>query len=221
MNCIAPGPIETEGAFSRLDPTGQMMQHAVDVNPTGRMGEVEEIANLATYLCSDYGSWINAEVSGGRFRTFRICTGWPISWRTWVGLTLIWDVPPSCPAAQPVLPISHQPRQNQAEVGTAKIKVNPPQVRPPGDVSPCRPISQFAIMMSRRSRPLYSTSTKIRRRLMLLLKKRVVYVKRRPDNVSPRTAFQQICLGSGGDGSCVSLGGKCCVCLRDPRVNMK
>ena len=73
MNCIAPGPIETEGAFSRLDPTGQMMQHAVDVNPTGRMGEVEEIANLATYLCSDYGSWINAEVSGGRFRTFRIC----------------------------------------------------------------------------------------------------------------------------------------------------
>ena len=62
MNCIAPGPIETEGAFSRLDPTGQMMQHAVEVNPTGRMGEVEEIANLATYLCSDYGSWINAEV---------------------------------------------------------------------------------------------------------------------------------------------------------------
>ena len=65
MNCIAPGPIETEGAFSRLDPTGQMMQHAVDVNPTGRMGEVEEIANLATYLCSDYASWINAEVLDG------------------------------------------------------------------------------------------------------------------------------------------------------------
>ena len=62
MNCIAPGPIYTEGAFSRLDPSGQMMQHAVDVNPTGRMGEVEEIANLATYLCSDYASWVNAEV---------------------------------------------------------------------------------------------------------------------------------------------------------------
>ena len=53
----------------------------------------------------------------------------PISWQAWVGLTLIWDVPPSCPAAQPVLPISHQPRQNQAEGGTAKIKVNPTQVR--------------------------------------------------------------------------------------------
>ena len=47
----------------------------------------------------------------------------------WVGLTLIGDVPPSCPGAQPVLPISHQPRQNQAEGGTAKIKVNPTQVR--------------------------------------------------------------------------------------------
>merc|ERR1719507_2037855 len=72
MNCIAPGPIETEGAFGRLDPTGQMMQHAVEVNPTGRMGEVEEIANLATYLCSDYGSWINAEtvtLDGGEFRS--------------------------------------------------------------------------------------------------------------------------------------------------------
>jgi hypothetical protein len=23
MNCIAPGPIETTGAFSRMDPTGE------------------------------------------------------------------------------------------------------------------------------------------------------------------------------------------------------
>ena len=38
---------------------------------------------------------------------------WSISWRTLVGLTLIWDVLPSCPDAQPVLPISHQPRQNR------------------------------------------------------------------------------------------------------------
>ena len=26
MNCIAPGPIETEGAFGRLDPTGEVVQ---------------------------------------------------------------------------------------------------------------------------------------------------------------------------------------------------
>jgi len=62
MNCIAPGPIETEGAFSRLDPTGQFTGHAKEVIPVGRMGEIEELANLATFLCSDYASWINAEV---------------------------------------------------------------------------------------------------------------------------------------------------------------
>ena len=62
MNCIAPGPIETEGAFKRLDPTGQMIAEGIKVIPAGRLGEVEEIANLATFLCSDYASWINAEV---------------------------------------------------------------------------------------------------------------------------------------------------------------
>ena len=61
MNCIAPGPIETEGAFSRLDPTGEMMGGAIETIPTGRLGEVEEIANLATYVCSDYASWLNSE----------------------------------------------------------------------------------------------------------------------------------------------------------------
>ncbi len=85
-NCIAPGPIYTEGAFSRLDPTGttresytynnrgqsnlrnpqfnagSMLSQAIEDIPTGRCGEVEEIANLATFLCSDFGSWINAEV---------------------------------------------------------------------------------------------------------------------------------------------------------------
>ncbi len=52
----------TEGAFSRLDPTGTMTEEAAKVIPVGRLGEVEEIGNLATFLCSDYGSWINAEV---------------------------------------------------------------------------------------------------------------------------------------------------------------
>ena len=27
--------------------------------PMGRLGEVEEMANLATYLLSDYASWVN------------------------------------------------------------------------------------------------------------------------------------------------------------------
>ena len=72
MNCIAPGPIFTEGAFSRLDPSGQMINESVKAIPTGRLGETEEIANLATYMCSDYASWLNAEsvtFDGGEFRS--------------------------------------------------------------------------------------------------------------------------------------------------------
>ena len=72
MNCIAPGPIETEGAFGRLDPTGKAAESMMATIPEGRIGEIEEIANLATFLCSDYGSWINAEtvtLDGGEFRS--------------------------------------------------------------------------------------------------------------------------------------------------------
>lgn len=72
FNCIAPGPIETEGAFGRLDPTGEGAKLMLDNIPVGRIGEIEEIANLATFLCSDYASWINAEtvtLDGGEFRS--------------------------------------------------------------------------------------------------------------------------------------------------------
>jgi len=70
FNCIAPGPIYTEGAFSRLDPTGEFMNHAIKNLPTGRLGEPEEIANLATFMVSDYASWLNGETitfDGGEF----------------------------------------------------------------------------------------------------------------------------------------------------------
>jgi len=59
LNCLAPGPVETEGAFSRLDPSGQFKSMAFKRIPAGRMGEAEEIANLASYLVSDYSSWIS------------------------------------------------------------------------------------------------------------------------------------------------------------------
>jgi len=71
-NCIAPGPIETEGAFGRLDPTGKAGETMMATIPEGRIGEIEEIANLATFLCSDYASWINSDtitLDGGEFRS--------------------------------------------------------------------------------------------------------------------------------------------------------
>ena len=40
----------------------------------------------------------------------------------WVDFDL--GAPPSCPASQPLLPNSHQPRQNWADSATLKIQVN-------------------------------------------------------------------------------------------------
>lgn len=59
---VAPGPIETEGAFSRLDPTGKFRKLMLSRIPTSRMGEIPELANLISYLVSDYASWITGEV---------------------------------------------------------------------------------------------------------------------------------------------------------------
>ena len=47
-----------QGAFSRLDPTGEFRKRLLDQVPAGRLGEVEEHANLACFLLSDYASWI-------------------------------------------------------------------------------------------------------------------------------------------------------------------
>lgn len=52
-----------KGAFSRLDPTGAFEKEMVDRIPCGRLGTVEELANLAAFLCSDYASWINGAVN--------------------------------------------------------------------------------------------------------------------------------------------------------------
>jgi len=62
FNCLSPGPFETEGAFSRLDPTGQFKGELKKQIPVGRLGDVEEVANLALYMTSDYSSWLSGSV---------------------------------------------------------------------------------------------------------------------------------------------------------------
>lgn len=62
-NAIAPGPFPTEGAWSRLLP-GDLVKkfdpaHRV---PLKRVGEHQELANLAAYLMSDFSSYVNGEV---------------------------------------------------------------------------------------------------------------------------------------------------------------
>ena len=62
-NAIAPGPFPTEGAWSRLLP-GDMAEKFDPAKrvPLRRVGEHQELANLAAYLLSDYSAYVNGEV---------------------------------------------------------------------------------------------------------------------------------------------------------------
>jgi NAD(P)-dependent dehydrogenase (short-subunit alcohol dehydrogenase family) len=62
MNAIAPGPVPTEGAFSRLLPRPDLEDLARQRIPLARFGTLEEFANLATFLISDGSSYINGDV---------------------------------------------------------------------------------------------------------------------------------------------------------------
>lgn len=68
FNAIAPGPFPTPGAWERLFPPalaetdlGKKLspEHRV---PLGRVGEHQELANLAAYLMSDFSAYVNGEV---------------------------------------------------------------------------------------------------------------------------------------------------------------
>jgi NAD(P)-dependent dehydrogenase (short-subunit alcohol dehydrogenase family) len=63
LNAIAPGPFPTEGAWSRLLPPN--MKEEFDFAkkiPVGRIGDHQELANIAAYLISDYAGFVNGEV---------------------------------------------------------------------------------------------------------------------------------------------------------------
>lgn len=63
LNAIAPGPFPTEGAWSRLLP-GDLIDKfdPAKLVPLGRVGEHQELANLAAYLMSDFSAYVNGEV---------------------------------------------------------------------------------------------------------------------------------------------------------------
>lgn len=63
MNAIAPGPFPTKGAWDRLLPGD--LKEKFDVSkkvPLKRVGEHQELANLAAYLMSDFSAYINGEI---------------------------------------------------------------------------------------------------------------------------------------------------------------
>ncbi|MDH5603596.1 MAG: SDR family oxidoreductase [Cyclobacteriaceae bacterium] len=63
LTAIAPGPFPTKGAWDRLFPKKLHDLAKPESNvPLGRVGEHQELANLAAYLLSDYAAYINGEV---------------------------------------------------------------------------------------------------------------------------------------------------------------
>jgi NAD(P)-dependent dehydrogenase (short-subunit alcohol dehydrogenase family) len=62
-NAIAPGPFPTKGAWDRLLPgdLAEKFDMAKKV-PLNRVGDHQELANLAAYLVSDFSAYVNGEV---------------------------------------------------------------------------------------------------------------------------------------------------------------
>ncbi|RRO24061.1 SDR family oxidoreductase [Flavobacteriaceae bacterium 14752] len=63
FNAIAPGPFPTKGAWDRLLPGD--LKEKFDLSkkvPLQRVGDHQELANLAAYLLSDFAEYLNGEV---------------------------------------------------------------------------------------------------------------------------------------------------------------
>jgi NAD(P)-dependent dehydrogenase (short-subunit alcohol dehydrogenase family) len=71
VNAIAPGTIMTEGVSINVDEAG--MAKRIARTPIGRLGQVEDIANIACFLASDESGFITGEsmlVDGGVTHAF-------------------------------------------------------------------------------------------------------------------------------------------------------
>ena len=70
VNAIAPGPVDTPGAAQRLFPDPMIMEGIRKTIPLRRFATLEEVANAATYLLSDYASYVTGEnfvIDGGQW----------------------------------------------------------------------------------------------------------------------------------------------------------
>lgn len=69
VNAIAPGTFPTEAAFARLRPAGMPISRG-DNNPLGRVGNMPELQNLATFLMADGCDFLTGQtiaVDGGGY----------------------------------------------------------------------------------------------------------------------------------------------------------
>ena len=71
INGIAPGPFPTKGAWERLNP-GNNDDGMTNTVPLGRVGEMEELQNLATFLMADGCDYLTGQtigLDGGQYLT--------------------------------------------------------------------------------------------------------------------------------------------------------
>ena len=70
VNCVAPGPIDTEIAGANLRKLNETVDFSPDrMTPLGRLGQPFEVANAVLFLASDEASYISGHtlaVTGGR-----------------------------------------------------------------------------------------------------------------------------------------------------------
>jgi NAD(P)-dependent dehydrogenase (short-subunit alcohol dehydrogenase family) len=63
LNAIAPGPFPTKGAWERLFPSELAEKFSFQNRiPLKRVGDHQELANLAAYLMSDFSAYVTGEV---------------------------------------------------------------------------------------------------------------------------------------------------------------
>ena len=70
INAIAPGPVHTAGASERLFPDEKIEEGIRRTIPLRRFASLEEIANAAAYLLSDYAAYVTGEafvIDGGQW----------------------------------------------------------------------------------------------------------------------------------------------------------
>ncbi|MDV2997963.1 MAG: 2,5-dichloro-2,5-cyclohexadiene-1,4-diol dehydrogenase [Chroococcidiopsis sp. SAG 2025] len=68
INAVNPGSIATEGMDRFIDETGLSTDDLAAMAPMGRIGQVEEIAQVVVFLCSDAASYITGQplvIDGG------------------------------------------------------------------------------------------------------------------------------------------------------------
>ena len=64
VNGIAPGPFPTKGAWDRLNPGDSKDGMSTSSVPLGRVGDMSELQNLATFLMADWCDYLTGQTIG-------------------------------------------------------------------------------------------------------------------------------------------------------------